>query len=688
MSCNSNWVRRLFPPPLFPSLSFLIRPRSARLLATASTSQLTPAQVLKLFRLSFPLSLLIDSARLAVPRSQAQPEFAPFLFLLLPFRHLWKPFVAMSVELSHEKITDNGSDHNNSAVDLNARRRAALEALDNKPFGWFHVKACLVAGVGFYTDAYDVSFSFSTLAEISLLENAQSSDKPRPGIFAINLASTMIGYVYRPITLAKPRGALTANQDLGLKVATPVGTLLGQLGFGVSPIAFKMKLTVIDMTTTPQYLADVYGRKKMYGIELMVIIIATVGQAVAGRGPGISLLGVLIFWRVLMGIGIGGDYPLSATITSEFAATRIRGRMMTAVFASQGWGQLSAALVSLVCLAAFKKQILADDPLYPRHLDFVWRLLIGLGAVPGGVALYFRLTIPETPRFTMDIERNVKQASTDVDAFLSTGGYVHDYEQPQAVKVEAPVASRRDFIAHFSKWENGKVLLGCAYSWFALDVAFYGLGLNSSIILGAIGYGNVSSGTPQFIRYQTLHNLSIGNIILSVAGLIPGYWVSFLFIDSWGRKPIQIMGFCFLVVTLSAMGFGYHKLKDNAPGAFVALYCLTNFFQNFGPNTTTFVVPGEVFPTRYRSTAHGISAASGKFGAIVAQIMAFKLKDRGGAPGSNNWVNHVLQIFALFMLTGLFSTFLIPETKGKSLEELSNEPQDEFIAPPKASARV
>ncbi|KDE09185.1 hypothetical protein MVLG_00507 [Microbotryum lychnidis-dioicae p1A1 Lamole] len=642
MSCNSNWVRRLFPPPLFPSLSFLIRPRSARLLATASTSQLTPAQVLKLFRVSFPLSLLIDSARLAVPRSQAQPEFAPFVFLLLPFRHLWKPFVAMSVELSHEKITDDGSDLINSAVDLNARRRAALEALDNKPFGWFHVKACLVAGVGFYTDAYD--------------------------IFAINLASTMIGYVYRPITLAKPRGALTANQDLGLKVATPVGTLLGQLGFG--------------------YLADVYGRKKMYGIELMVIIIATVGQAVAGRGPGISLLGVLIFWRVLMGIGIGGDYPLSATITSEFAATRIRGRMMTAVFASQGWGQLSAALVSLVCLAAFKKQILADDPLYPRHLDFVWRLLIGLGAVPGGVALYFRLTIPETPRFTMDIERNVKQASTDVDAFLSTGGYVHDYEQPQAVKVEAPVASRRDFIAHFSKWENGKVLLGCAYSWFALDVAFYGLGLNSSIILGAIGYGNVSSGTPQFIRYQTLHNLSIGNIILSVAGLIPGYWVSFLFIDSWGRKPIQIMGFCFLVVTLSAMGFGYHKLKDNAPGAFVALYCLTNFFQNFGPNTTTFVVPGEVFPTRYRSTAHGISAASGKFGAIVAQIMAFKLKDRGGAPGSNNWVNHVLQIFALFMLTGLFSTFLIPETKGKSLEELSNEPQDEFIAPPKASARV
>ena len=59
------------------------------------------------------------------------------------------------------------------------------------------------------------------------------------------------------------------------------------------------------------------------------VIIATVGQAVAGHGPGVSILGVLIFWRFLMGLGIGGDYPLSATITSEFAATKIRGRMMT-----------------------------------------------------------------------------------------------------------------------------------------------------------------------------------------------------------------------------------------------------------------------------------------------------------------------------------------------------------------------
>ena len=110
--------------------------------------------------------------------------------------------------------------------------------------------------------------------------------------------------------------------------------------------------------------------------------------------------------------------------------------------------------------------------------DFCWRLLIGLGAVPGGIALYFRLTLPETPRFTMDVERNVKQASADVDAFLTTGGYVHDYEQ-ENVRVAAPIATRRDFFNHFGKWENGKVLLGTAYSWFALDVGTFPLDRSS-----------------------------------------------------------------------------------------------------------------------------------------------------------------------------------------------------------------
>ncbi|KZS92460.1 inorganic phosphate transporter [Sistotremastrum niveocremeum HHB9708] len=521
----------------------------------------------------------------------------------------------------------DGSDvdsHNKGvALSLDERRRAALSEVDNARFSWFHAKVCVVAGVGFFTDAYD--------------------------IFAINIASTMLGYVYTK----NHASSLPKNQDLGVKVATPCGTLVGQLLFG--------------------WLADLVGRKRMYGIELMIIIIGTFGQAVSGEAHAVNIIGVLVVWRFIMGVGIGGDYPLSAVISSEFASTHIRGRMMTAVFASQGWGQLAAAIVSTVVVSAFKKQIVADSPTDPKHVDFLWRLLIGLGAVPGAIALYFRLTIPETPRFTMDIERNVKQASQDVDNFLTNGNFVVD---PDAVvqRVQAPKATRRDFLQHFGKWENGKVLLGTSYSWFALDIAFYGLGLNSSIVLQAIGFGKPKQ-TGSLGIYTNLRNISVGNIVLSVGGLIPGYWATFLLIDSWGRKPIQLMGFVLLTIIFACMGFGYDAMQKTDPGrkAFTFLYCMANFFQNFGPNTTTFVIPGEVFPTRYRSTAHGISAASGKLGAIIAQVGFAQLKDRGGAPGS-------LEIFALFMLTGVFSTLLIPETKQRTLEDLSNEDQHGFIS--------
>lgn len=525
---------------------------------------------------------------------------------------------------SHESYHEKGQ----TAVSvLDERRRAALAEIDNAPFSWFHVKVCLVAGVGFFTDAYD--------------------------IFAINIAATMLGFVY-----GHTNNQLSANQSLGVKVATPVGNLVGQVLFG--------------------WLADILGRKRMYGIELMIMIIATFGQALAGEAPAINILAVIIVWRFIMGVGIGGDYPLSAIISSEFAATRSRGRLMTAVFAAQGWGQFAAALVGIIVVEAYKDSILNSPFPCQVPVDHAWRLLIGLGCVPGVIALYFRLTIPETPRFTMDIERNIAQATTDIDNVLTNGKSVLDEDAP-VQRVKAPKATRADFRAYFSQWKNLKVLIGTAYSWFALDIAFYGLGLNSSIILTAINFGSPTGlKTTSLYVYENLYNICVGNLILSVAGLIPGYWVTFLFVDSWGRKPIQLMGFIVLTILFIIMGFGYDALNHTSSSrkAFVFLYCLTNFFQNFGPNTTTFIVPGEAFPTRYRSTAHGISAASGKLGAVVAQVGFSQLVNIGG---TNKFIKHIMEIFALFMLTGVFSTLLIPETKQRSLEDISNEEQEGYI---------
>jgi MFS transporter, PHS family, inorganic phosphate transporter len=132
---------------------------------------------------------------------------------------------------------------------------------------------------------------------------------------------------------------------------------------------------------------------------------------------------------------------------------------------------LAAALVALIIVTAYKGSILSDDPATLPHVDYMWRILIGLGCVPGVVALYFRLTIPETPRFTMDIERNIIQATSDIDNVVKYGKSSVDPDAP-VQRADAPKASWADFVAYFRQWKNFKILFGCAWSWFALDVCF------------------------------------------------------------------------------------------------------------------------------------------------------------------------------------------------------------------------
>lgn len=155
--------------------------------------------------------------------------------------------------------------------------------------------------------------------------------------------------------------------------------------------------------------------------------------------------------------------------------------------------------------------------------------------------------------------------------------------------------------------------------------AYYGVSLNTPIILQTIGF----SGGPTV--YKQLMNTAVGNLIVVLAGAIPGYWVTVALVDTVGRKPIQMMGFIVLTILFCVFGFAYTKLSGHG---LLAIYVLAQFFFNFGPNTTTFIVPGECFPTRYRSTSHGVSAASGKLGAVIAQAAIAPLRVRGAKKGA------------------------------------------------------
>lgn len=130
----------------------------------------------------------------------------------------------------------------------------------------------------------------------------------------------------------------------------------------------------------------------------------------------------------------------------------------------------AAAIVGYAVVSAYKDAILNSSYPAATPIDYCWRLLIGIGCVPGVIALYFRLTIPETPRFIMDVERNVVQATEDIRNVLNTGTYVVNRDAP-VEHVIAPMATHRDMITYFSRWENLKILVATAYSWFALDVS-------------------------------------------------------------------------------------------------------------------------------------------------------------------------------------------------------------------------
>lgn len=216
----------------------------------------------------------------------------------------------------------------------------------------------------------------------------------------------------------------------------------------------------------------------------------------------------------------------------------------------------------------------------------MWRTIVAFGVFPALCALYFRLTIPETPRYTMDMSLDPEKAKADTDTYLTRRSPATAVTDEHSVLVAArqkaagPKATWKQFWLHFKQWRHGKILLGTAGSWFFIDIAFWGLGLNNSSILRAIGYAGSTN------VYYSLYNVAVGNLILSVAGNIPGYWVSVATIDTLGRKPIQMGSFIILTVLFCVIGFGYHHLS---PHSLFALYVLCQFFSNFGANSTTFI---------------------------------------------------------------------------------------------------
>jgi MFS family permease len=344
-----------------------------------------------------------------------------------------------------------------------------------------------------------------------------------------------------------------------------------------------------------------------------LMVIAAIGSALAPS------LAVLIAFRFLLGFGVGGDYPVSAVLMSEYAGSKDRGRQVSLVFSAQAVGLIVGPLLALALLGGG-----AGAPA-------TWRLLLGLGAIPAAAAVWLRRKLPEPDRF--------KTAAARPRA----GGLA------QGRAAAKPEAGLRAFLV------NRRLLVlltGTAGCWFLLDYAYYGNTISTPRIISLI--------TPHASETTTI---AIQLAIFAVAA-VPGYILAIAKVDRVGHRRLQLIGFVLMGLCFAVIGLVPGMTTTVAP--FLVVYGVSYFFTEFGPNVTTFVLPGELFPAQVRATGHGISAGIGKFGAFIGVFLFPILQDSLGLRGT-------LLLTAGVSVLGALLTLVLPEPAGRSLEEIAGD---------------
>ncbi|OBA58066.1 hypothetical protein A5647_21995 [Mycobacterium sp. 1100029.7] len=438
--------------------------------------------------------------------------------------------------------------------------------LDEAPVSRFHLKAAVTAGMGFFTDSYDLN---------------------------------VIGTV---ILLVQPEFRLSAGQVGALTSSTLLAVAVGAFLFG--------------------RLGDLLGRRRVYGLEAVLMIVGALASAFAPNFAG------LLIARIVLGIGIGGDYPASGVIMTEYANRLNRGRLVGLTFLFYVFGQVAAYVVALVIVG------LGTSP------GLAWRLILGLGAIPSLLVLWNRRHMPESPRWTVAVAGNAVKAANDLSAFSGN-----------AVR-----AASSDHVATSTTLRNmlrsrtfRLTLLGTAGSWFFFNVAVYGNSVSQPLLIKSIA--------P---HTSIVMNMAI-NAALVVCFSLVAALIGLALLDRLGRKTLQILGFGLSALSMALIAAIPGLTSTVTP--FAVVFGLSLFGIAVGPNYTTMLLAAECYPTPIRSTAHGISAGTAKVGAFLgALITPVALSDLGLRPT-------VLIAGACFVL-GILTTQLVAEPRGAALDTI------------------
>ena len=451
--------------------------------------------------------------------------------------------------------------------------RDLITALDEASLSKFHLRAVLVSGMGFFTDAYD--------------------------LFVIGIASTLI----------KQEWHLGTSNLAVLNSMTLAGAFLGAFVFG--------------------RIADISGRKRVYWMVAAIMVVGAIGSALAPS------YWILIVFRLVLGLGIGGDYPVSAVLMSEYANRKDRGKLVGMVFSTQALGLIVGPLVALALLGS------------GAGTDGSWRIMLALGAIPAAAVLYLRTRMPESPRYQAQVQGQAERAASSLANFSQ--GAVHGGTKNvlrHSMGLRAFLTNRRYLL----------LLAGTAGTWFIFDYAYY---------------GNTIS-TPQILKLVSPHASTTTAIALQLAifavAAVPGYLLAIARMDRIGHRRLQWIGFTAMAVCFAVIGLV--PAASTAVVPFMLVYGISYFFAEFGPNTTTFVLSAELYPVSMRATGHGISAGVAKLGAFIGVFLFPFLEDTLKLRGT-------LMLTAALSVIGVGLTLILPEPAGRSLDDASGD--DEVV---------
>ncbi|GAX73085.1 hypothetical protein CEUSTIGMA_g538.t1 [Chlamydomonas eustigma] len=419
---------------------------------------------------------------------------------------------------------------------------------------------------------------------------------------------------------------------------------------------------VTTVNCDPNYVKHLSGYLQIVGIIAGMLMWGTFGDLVGRKWGSICASSVMLSGVIMLtftayaqyafayfvffliaqtwyGFGVGGEYPMASASAAERSATtpelrHLRAQQVILVFSNQGMGTFTNAFVIAACMGIFGAT--GKAPLPEDASKKIITLQYGIGALVVLFTLSYRfIFLNESKMF--EEEKAIRSSLTSTTAH---GLYKHW------------ISFQKYF---FRLWVGA----GC---WVASDFAFYGNKLQQGIFLGILFPGSTPYKAQQW------------NVLNSFIALLGYYTAAALCDKPWyGRVRCQWVGFLAMFIFYIII-YGQWENMAIAPNpklgivgsttagaqAMQALYYLSSFFNQFGPNATTWLVAGEIFPTDVRGTYHGFCAAMGKVGAIISALWISYISDN----------RKIFLISAIWGISGAIVTFIwLPDTTGLDLEE-------------------